>query len=109
VVEAAEMPALAPRQETALYRVAQEAIGNALRHSGARRVIICLTRRQRTVLLEVRDDGSGFDPHLPQAGLGLASMRERAGSVGGKLTIISAPGAGTRVRLSVPWPAAGGA
>jgi signal transduction histidine kinase len=106
VVHAAELPALGPRQETALYRVAQEAIGNALRHSGARQVAVCLSRRQRAVVLEVTDDGSGFEPRGPHAGLGLASMRERAGSVGGKLTITSAPGTGTRVRLSVPLPAA---
>jgi signal transduction histidine kinase len=106
VVRAAELPALGPRQETALYRVAQEAIGNALRHSGGRQVSVCLSRRQRAVVLEVSDDGSGFDRRLPQAGLGLASMRERARSVGGKLTITSAPGAGTKVRLSVPVPAA---
>ena len=110
VVHAAELPALGPRQETALYRVAQEAIGNALRHSGARQVTVRLSRRQRTVLLEITDDGSGFDPHIPQAGLGLASMRERARSVGGKLSITAAPGAGTTVRLSVPGPpSAGGA
>ncbi len=104
-VQAADLPALGPRRETALYRVAQEAIGNALRHSGARHVTVCLSRRQRTVVLEVSDDGSGFEPRSPHAGLGLASMRDRAGSVGGRLTITSAPGTGTRVRLSVPLPA----
>ena len=105
VVRAAELPRLEPRLETAIYRVAQEAIGNALRHSGSRQVTVCLSRRQRAVVLEVSDDGSGFDPRAPQQGLGLASMRERAGSVGGKLTITSVPGSGTKVRLSVPVPA----
>ncbi|HEY2314598.1 MAG TPA: GAF domain-containing sensor histidine kinase [Streptosporangiaceae bacterium] len=100
-VRADELPALDPRQQTALYRVAQEAIGNALRHSGSRQVNVRLSRRQRTVVLEVSDDGRGFDPRVPRAGLGLASMRERAGSVGGKLTVTSAPGAGTKIRLSV--------
>jgi signal transduction histidine kinase len=101
-VQADELPALNPRQQTALYRVAQEAIGNALRHSGSRQVTVRLSRRQRTVVLDVSDDGRGFDPRVPQAGLGLASMRERAASVGGKLTVTSAPGAGTKIRLSVP-------
>jgi signal transduction histidine kinase len=105
-VQAADLPTLGPRQETALYRVAQEAIGNALRHAGARHVTVCLYRRQRSVVLEVSDDGSGFDPRAPQPGLGLTSMRERARSVGGKLTISSAPGSGTKVRATVPVPAA---
>jgi signal transduction histidine kinase len=104
VVRAAELPRLEPRLETAIYRVAQEAIGNALRHSGSRQVTVCLSRRQRAVVLDVSDDGSGFDPRAPQHGLGLASMRERAGSVGGKLTVTSVPGSGTKIRLSVPVP-----
>jgi signal transduction histidine kinase len=104
-VRAAELPALGQQLQTAIYRVAQEAIGNALRHSGSRQVSVCLSRRQRMVVLEVSDDGSGFEPRVPHAGLGLASMRERARSVGGKLTITSAPGTGTRIRLSVPAPA----
>jgi signal transduction histidine kinase len=69
-------------------------------------VSVCLFRRQRAVVLEVTDDGSGFEPREPHAGLGLASMRERASAAGGKLVISSAAGAGTRVRLTVPVPAA---
>jgi len=102
VVEAAELPALDLRQETTLYRVAQEAIGNALRHSGSRQVSVRLYRRQRSVVLEVSDRGTGFDPGSALAGLGLTTMRERAASAGGRLSITSAPGAGTRVRLSIP-------
>jgi signal transduction histidine kinase len=102
VVEAGDLPALDSQQETALYRVAQEAIGNALRHSGSRQVSVCLYRRQRNVILEVSDHGAGFDQSSALAGLGLTTMRERAASAGGRLTITSAPGAGTRVRLSVP-------
>jgi signal transduction histidine kinase len=102
VVDAGELPALDSDQETALYRVAQEAIGNALRHSGSRQVSVCLYRRQRSVVLEVSDRGAGFDPGSALAGLGLTTMRERAASAGGRLSITSAPGTGTRVRLSVP-------
>jgi signal transduction histidine kinase len=102
VIEAGDLPALDSQQETALYRVAQEAIGNALRHSGSRQVSVCLYRRQRNVILEVSDHGTGFEPTSALAGLGLTTMRERAASAGGRLTITSAPGAGTRVRLSVP-------
>jgi signal transduction histidine kinase len=104
-VHAANLPPLSPRLQTAVYRVAQEAIANAVRHSGGR-VSVCLLRRQRAVVLEVTDDGSGFEPHGPHAGLGLASMRERASAAGGKLVISSAAGAGTKVRLTVPVPAA---
>lgn len=102
IVEAGDLPALDSEQETALYRVAQEAIGNALRHSGSPQVSVCLYRRQRNVHLEVSDHGTGFDPSSALVGLGLTTMRERAASAGGRLTITSAPGAGTRVRLSVP-------
>ena len=106
-VQAGELPALDPRQETALYRTAQEAIGNALRHSGSQQIDVCLYRRRQAVVLEVSDRGAGFDPRGTPAGLGLASMRERAASVGGRLSIAAAPGAGTRVRLSVPVREAG--
>ena len=105
LVRAGELPDLDPQRETALYRVAQEAIGNALRHSGSKQVTVSLTQRQRSVVLEVTDKGRGFDPRS-LAGLGLASMRERAASVRGRLTVASEPGAGTRIRLSVPVAAA---
>ncbi len=98
---AAELPALTEDQDAALYRVAQEALHNALRHSGAARIGVALSRTPRRVILEVTDDGSGFVPGVP-GGLGLASMRGRAASAGGTLTIRSAPGAGTTVRLAIP-------
>jgi signal transduction histidine kinase len=96
-----DLPDLDAAQQTAVYRIAQEAIGNALRHSGGA-VSVCLGRRQRSIVLEVSDAGRGFDVAAPQQGLGLASMRERAGSVGGTLKITSAPGTGTKVRLTLP-------
>jgi signal transduction histidine kinase len=93
-----------------LLRVAQEALANALRHArGARRVVVRLGRRQDRggggVVLEVADDGPGFDPADPDLRgrhLGLTSMETRAARIGGRLTIASAPGAGTTVRLEVP-------
>jgi len=106
LVQAGDLPSLGPERETALYRVAQEAISNALRHSGSRQVCVCLYRRQRSIVLEVSDAGGGFDPRAPLTGVGLASMRERAASAGGRLSITAAPGSGTRVRLSVPVGAA---
>jgi signal transduction histidine kinase len=71
-------------------------------------VSVCLKRRQRSLVLEISDSGRGFDVSAPQHGLGLASMRERAGSVGGALTVTSAPGTGTKVRLTVPAAAVSG-
>jgi signal transduction histidine kinase len=109
--EARELPALGAQRETALYRVAQEALHNALRHAGADEIRVSLLvsppGRQRRVVLEVTDRGRGFAPDAAPVGLGLASMRERAAAAGGTLTIRSAPGKGTLVRLAVPVAAAG--
>jgi len=98
---AAELPTLGVRVEAALYRVAQEALHNALRHSGAANVGVRLARTPRRVTVEVCDDGHGFVADAPSGGVGLASMRERASSVGGALTIRSGP-RGTLVRMTVP-------
>jgi signal transduction histidine kinase len=99
---AADVPDLDPRVQAAAFRVAQEALHNALRHAGANKVSLTLSRTRGRVVLEVADDGAGFDPGLAVPGLGLASMRERAAAVGGTLRVSSAPGAGTRIRLAVP-------
>jgi len=89
--------------EREIFRIVQEAIGNALKHSSAERVSVRLATPDHRVLVAVADDGSGFDPAGPQAQrhLGLVSMRERAESIGGDLRIESAPGAGTTVSLEV--------
>jgi signal transduction histidine kinase len=97
--------ALPAAQEEALLRVAQEALHNALRHSGAARVDVTLERSGPGAVLRVTDDGSGFDPRtVRRAGrhLGLVSMRDRAGGVGGTLTVESAPGKGTTIEMEVP-------
>ena len=94
-------PALGPRAEAALYRVAQEALHNALRHAGAASVFVRLAHSGREAVLEVADDGHGFVPETATAGLGLASMRERAAAAGGTLTITSGAD-GTVVRMTVP-------
>ena len=98
---AADLPGLGPPVEAALYRVAQEALHNALRHAGASRIRVALERTARRVVLEVADDGHGFVPEMPSSGLGLASMRERAAAAGGVLTIRSGR-SGTVVRMKVP-------
>jgi signal transduction histidine kinase len=88
-----------------VYRVAQEAVHNALRHGEPRLVAIDLTSHDDMLVLVVTDDGRGFDTDLADTSarrrLGLASMRERARSAGGRLTVRSRPGTGTTVRLEV--------
>ncbi|MET9135020.1 GAF domain-containing sensor histidine kinase [Streptomyces antibioticus] len=97
--------ALPAAQEEALLRVAQEALHNALRHSGAAQVDVTLHKRGTATVLRVTDDGSGFEPTATRrAGrhLGLVSMRDRAGGVGGTLTVESAPGKGTTIEMEAP-------
>jgi two-component system, NarL family, sensor histidine kinase UhpB len=84
-----------------VYRVAQEALSNAVRHSGAERIEVALRRGGDGVELTVSDDGRGFAFEASESGLGIAGMRERALLLGGELTIESRPGRGTTVRLSV--------
>jgi signal transduction histidine kinase len=90
--------------EDAAYRVAQEALGNIVRHAGARHVSVALMVGRARLTLSITDDGRGFDPAAPApAGhLGLVGMRERARAVGGTLDIESEPGRGATLRLSVP-------
>ena len=101
-VTAADVPELEPKAQAAAFRVAQEALHNALRHSGATEVSVTLSRTRRRVLLEVVDNGTGFDPGLASGGLGLTSMRQRAAAVGGMLRVSSAPGGGSTIRMEVP-------
>ncbi len=95
------IPALGAARDAAAYRVAQEALHNALRHSGAAEIEISLHRTGQRVALEVSDDGRGFSPDVPASGLGLTSMRERAAAAGGTLSISSTPGSGTKVTLAI--------
>uniref|UniRef100_A0AAU2VZS9 Oxygen sensor histidine kinase NreB n=1 Tax=Streptomyces sp. NBC_00008 TaxID=2903610 RepID=A0AAU2VZS9_9ACTN len=98
--------ALPAAQEEALLRVAQEALHNALRHSGAEHVGVTLVRgADGGTVLRITDDGGGFEPSATRrAGrhLGLVSMRDRASGVGGQLTVESAPGKGTTIEMEVP-------
>jgi two-component system, NarL family, sensor histidine kinase DevS len=89
--------------ETAFYRIVQEALTNIVKHAGATRVSVVLTRRDGSVAAIVEDDGAGFDVNATsEDGLGLVGMRERIGLVGGRLRIESAHGSGTTVRAEVP-------
>jgi signal transduction histidine kinase len=94
---------LRPEVETALYRIVQEGLTNVVKHAGASRVSILLTRRDEAVAAVVEDDGAGFDPTVPpEDGLGLVGMRERVGLVGGRLSIESSEGGGTTLLAEVP-------
>ena len=89
--------------ETALYRIAQEAFTNVLKHAGAHRVAVKLSRRDDAVTLVVHDDGKGFDQaDIRDGSLGLVGMRERVALLGGRLAIESSEGAGTMLRAEVP-------
>jgi two-component system sensor histidine kinase UhpB len=97
---------LTPQAELALYRIAQEAISNAVRHAGASRIEVRIAPEASAVVLTVQDDGQGFSREVVEAsgaqGLGIFGMEERAAYVGGSVEIRSGPGAGTLVRARVP-------
>ncbi len=95
---------LARREQEELYHIAQEALNNALKHSGARSVQVRVKFLDDCTLLEICDDGAGFEVHeiRDSGGLGFKGMTERAQRIGGDLAIESAPGKGTRVSIRVP-------
>jgi len=102
-LEAGPLPDPSPDVTEALERIAGEAVSNALRHAGASQVVIRTRADGDAIRLVVVDDGVGFDPERSgAAGRGLASMRERAVSVGGHLELASRPGEGVRVLAEVP-------
>ncbi len=102
---------LVPECELGLYRIAQEALHNALEHASPTRVTVSLGFEESLVHLSVANDGTGFDPAVSpdHAHLGLRGMRERAGLLGGTLTIDSSPDGQTCVTATVPLRLAGGA
>ncbi len=100
----ARLPA---QYETVLFRVTQEALANVARHAHASQVRLTLSQDNGCVRLEVSDNGIGFDPtapprHAPGSGLGLVGVRERVALVGGRCTVDSAPGQGTRIVVELP-------
>jgi signal transduction histidine kinase len=94
--------------EAATWFVVAEALTNAVKHAGARRVLVALTQPNGNLAVEVRDDGCGFDPATVR-GLGLASLADRMSIVNGALRIDSRPGRGTTLRAEVPLAAAAAA
>jgi len=102
-----DVPALSRESSLALFRIVQEAISNAALHSAADTVRVTFSREADTVVTEITDDGSGFEPDTALAhsgqSLGLFGMHERAGYVQGELSLESGPGRGTRVRVVIPF------
>jgi len=88
--------------ERACYRIAQEALTNAVRHAQPNRIEVHVLSGSGVIGIDIRDDGCGFDPASPRQGLGLQGMRDRVTLLGGSFTIDSMPGHGTRVRAIIP-------
>ncbi|MGY1770279.1 histidine kinase [Blastococcus sp. SYSU D00813] len=96
-----DLTGLSAALEVAVFRIAQEAVLNAVRHSGARAVEVSVCAEEEQVVVEVTDDGRGLVTGRP-AGVGLSSMRERAAELGGRCDVGPADGGGTRVRALLP-------
>lgn len=103
--QSGKMPPEIPREiASCLYRITQESLQNVLKHAGATEVSVSLSRRKRTVIVIIADNGAGFAASAVKArgGLGLIGMEERARLVAGRITVDSSPGRGTTVTLEVP-------
>ena len=94
--------ALPATVEGELYRMAQEAFTNALRHSQAAQIDVVLSYNPAEIQLRIEDNGTGFNQQDPNAGLGLVGMRERANRIGAELSVNSNLGQGTKVRVTLP-------
>ncbi len=104
-VEFCEEPALSLEAKEALYRIAQESLNNTVKHALAQRVNIRLDVNQGEIILDLTDDGVGFDPQAEYSGhMGLNSMRERAAQMGGIFEIASEAGKGAMIRVRIPAP-----
>lgn len=93
---------LASEQKIQLYRIAQEATTNAVKHAAATRIVVSLRAQEQQVELSVEDNGRGFDPAEADGGLGLATMRRRAALIGAEMVFSAKPGSGTRVHVALP-------
>jgi PAS domain S-box-containing protein len=103
-------PRLAPTEEIALFRIAQEALNNVVKHAQASEVSLSLQQTDSAVVLSVTDNGVGFDADAaPKSamggyGMGTSTMRERADAIGAQMTLDSEPGTGTRIIVELSWP-----
>ena len=90
--------------EQELFLIINEALNNALKHASASQVSVRIQPENENVVLEIRDNGRGFDPARALGGMGLENMRQRAAELGGQFTITSQPGSGTWIRVEIPKP-----
>jgi signal transduction histidine kinase len=104
IVVESDLPGRLPLEiEEVLYRIAQEALHNVVKHAGARQVRLGIQTVDDDVTLRIADDGKGFDPMaVPDGHLGLAGMRARAERLGATFTCLSRPGGGTTIEVTVP-------
>lgn len=104
-VDAEPLERLPIQVEEAFYRITQEAIHNVVKHAAAQNASVRVARSDETLTLDVTDDGAGFEPaRVPRGHLGLVGMRQRADQVGAELSIESAPGEGTTIRVVLAAP-----
>lgn len=97
------LPALSPDSEQTLYRAAQEALENAVRHAQASHITVTIRRNEDSLVLSIHDDGIGFDAtHIDYDRFGLHGLQERARTIGGKAQVSSTPGRGTTVQMEIP-------
>jgi PAS domain S-box-containing protein len=108
VQQVEDMPLLSSEVQLCLYRIAQEALNNVVRHSRASEASVQLAAHHGLARLEIRDTGIGFDPGATREGLGLASMRERVRIVGGNFSVNSSHGKGTKIVAEAPYVADAG-
>jgi signal transduction histidine kinase len=93
---------LPARVQVGMYRIAQEALNNTLKHAAATKVVVRLLERDTKVTMTIEDNGVGFDTSRTAGGMGLANMHARAENLGGDLSIESELGRGTKVRMVIP-------
>lgn len=101
-ISAAALLEVNSRQAEDLLYIAREAISNAVRHSGGTRIAVDLRQSDDEVALTLQDNGTGYEPATARVGLGTVSMRTRAERLGADLRVVSIPGMGTMVRVSIP-------
>jgi two-component system sensor histidine kinase UhpB len=101
-----ESPRLDEQSRLFLFRIAQEALRNVMRHAGCDSADVKLHQRERNIVLTITDRGLGFDLKRKRSGLGLISMKERVSLMQGTLDLQSAPGHGTQIRVTIPTAAA---
>jgi PAS domain S-box-containing protein len=90
-----------PHQALCIFRVAQEALANAWKHSGSKKIVLTVVRRSDRIALAIKDFGVGFDPQAQTPGIGLLTMRERLRTCGGTMYVISSPNLGTEIRAEL--------